>query len=85
MGRYLRSPNVAVALRHLKSLQKKIVEDPELAKAYTVVINKYLAKGCTRKVLPEELGGMQYFQPHFAVIKPSDPSKVRVVFDAAAL
>ena len=38
-------------------------------------INKYLAIGYARKVPPDELLGVQFFQPHFALIKPIEPWK----------
>ena len=61
--------NDVVALRRFLAIQKLMRADPEFAKA--IAINKYLLKGYARKVPKRELGGFQYFQPHFAIVKPS--------------
>src|SRR4051794_38621668 len=41
----------------------------------------------TRKLSPEEVqagGSRVWYIPHFPVLKPNKPGKIRVVFDAAA-
>ena len=71
------------ALRNYRQSQRRRRLDPIYAVSYAKSINKYFEKGYARKVPLSELGGDQYFHPHFGVTKPGEPDKVRVVFDAA--
>ncbi|KFD44846.1 hypothetical protein M514_14277, partial [Trichuris suis] len=49
---------------------------------------EYIAAGHARKLSPEEVNagplGRTWWLPHHPVINPNKPSKVRIVFDAAA-
>ena len=52
-----------------------------------MVMKEYVAKGYARKLTPEEAavtGSRTWYLPHFLVLNPNKPGKVRVVFDAAA-
>jgi hypothetical protein len=70
-------------LRDYRSLQRRLRADPVLCASYAKSMNKNFEKGYARKVPLSELGGDQFFHPHFGVTKPEEPGKVRVVFDAA--
>ena len=50
-------------------------------------MDDYLEKGYTRRLSPDEVlasGPKKWYLPHFLVLNPNKPGKVRIVFDAAA-
>ena len=75
-----------MAMHRLQSTEKRLQKSPELAKAYSDVLETYQDKGCIRKVLPEEEKSDQvWYLPHFPILRPDkSTTKVRVVFDASA-
>ena len=73
---------MSFALRCLRQTEKRLGSDPANATGYAKSVNKYFDKGYARKDPLVELGGDQYFYPHFVVTKPGEPENVRIVFDA---
>ena len=50
-------------------------------------MDDYLEKGYTHRLSPDEVltsGPKKWYLPHFLVLNPNKPGKVRIVFDAAA-
>lgn len=77
----------AIAEKGLFSLEKRMLHDDEFAVRYTAKIDKYIQKGYARKLYESEIDDKSYpiwYLPHFGVVNPHKPTKVRVVFDAAA-
>ena len=63
--------------------RKRLLQDKELGKAYSKVIDDYKEKGYISKVNESDTKEKWYL-PHFRVIKPDrETIKVRVVFDAS--
>ena len=78
--------NTELAKRRLRSTERKLSKDHEVATAYQSVINKYLEKKYIRKVPPDEpKPECEWLPPHFAVVRPEkETTKVRIVFDGSA-
>jgi hypothetical protein len=75
------------AMSRLQNTEKRLLRDPEIAKNYQDIFDKYSAKGYIRKVPAEEKDPPQgvYYLPHFPVLRPDKTTtKTRIVFDAAA-
>ncbi|CAD7003494.1 unnamed protein product [Ceratitis capitata] len=92
-GLLWRSDNVqlpesySMALKRLVSIEKKIAHNEEFGKAYREIIKDYVRKGYACKLQPAELGEVgprTWYFPHYAVVNPHKPEKLRFVFDAAA-
>ena len=79
--------NRVVAERQLRSLERRLSMDNELARAYTKTIHDDVAKGHAKKLTAEEANipaKHQWFLPHHPVLNPNKPGKVRRVFNVAA-
>ena len=78
--------NYCVAEKRLKYLKKKFENDSKLQEQYTKTVSKYVEDGHACVVGPIDLNSEspQWFLPHHAVFKRSNPEKCRVVFDCAA-
>ncbi|XP_017469917.1 PREDICTED: uncharacterized protein LOC108361720 [Rhagoletis zephyria] len=77
----------SMALKRLVGIERKIARNKEFGKAYREIINNYVSKGYARKLQSSEVaevGSRTWYLPHFAVINPHKPGKLRLVFDAAA-
>ena len=77
----------SMALRRLWSVEKKMDKDQSFADQYIKKIEDYISKGYARKLDSKEAeveGDKTWYLPHFAVINPNKPGKIRIVFDAAA-
>ncbi|CAG7726320.1 unnamed protein product, partial [Allacma fusca] len=75
------------AERRLRYIEKKLDKDPVLAKAYIDKINDHVQKGYARELSIDEAAvqtSKTWYLPHFAVVNPNKPGKIRVVWDAAA-
>ncbi|XP_036347872.1 uncharacterized protein LOC118757252, partial [Rhagoletis pomonella] len=75
------------AHQRLKCLRKKFIKDPNLKYTIQSQIDNLLAKGYAKKLTEEEVaarGGKIWYLPIFIVSNPNKPSKVRMVWDAAA-
>ncbi|XP_036348019.1 uncharacterized protein LOC118757413 [Rhagoletis pomonella] len=76
-----------MAERRLLSVERRMHQDAEFALRYKQEMSKYVAKGYARKLTSQEISApyaQAWYLPHFAVFNPSKPSKLRIVFDAAA-
>jgi len=79
--------NRVMAENRLKSTEKRLKRDDDLAKKYCAIIEDYVNKGYARVLSSEEseaLTAKQWFLPHHPVLNPHKPGKVRMVMDAAA-
>ena len=81
-------PNNRVqAEKRLQQLKRRFQRNPEFAAQYKTVMNDYIVKGYAVKLSKEEAARTSshtWYLPHHGVINPNK-SKVRVVYDAAAL
>ncbi len=80
--------NRQLAEKRFSSLSRKLDKDPDMRTRYMEAMNGYISKGYARRLTPEETrqsSDRTYYLPHHAVINPKKPSKLRVVFDAAAV
>ena len=77
--------NRGVAESRLRMLKRKFQSNAKLAEDYTATVEGYIADNQARLVSASEAAEEhQWFLPHHAVFKKSNPSKCRVVFDCAA-
>ena len=75
------------ALRRLHCEEKKMDRDPKYAEQYCGKIEEAITKGYCRKVSEEKLlqeTPLTWYLPHFSVVNPNKPGKMRVVWNAAA-
>jgi hypothetical protein len=80
-------PSYENALKRLKHIERKMAKDPTFKEEYTKKIVDYKEKGYIRKLSEHEasiLNDRTYYLPHFGVVNPNKPNKLRLVFDAAA-
>ena len=75
--------NRAVAESRLRMLKKKFESNPKLKEDYTKTVEAYISDE-QAMLVEEEYEALQWFLPHHAVFKRSNPEKCRVVFDCAA-
>ena len=77
--------NRSMAESRLRMLKRKFAADPKLAEDYSKTVEAYIADR-QAKLVEEDVSDeqSQWFLPHHAVFKRSNPSKCRVVFDCAA-
>ena len=67
--------NAELAKRRLKSTERKLAKDPEVAAAYQRVINEYLEKKYIRRVPPDEpKPECEWLLPHFPAVRPEKAS-----------
>lgn len=72
------------AYRRLLNTEKRIDRDPQLKQKYNEQMSALLEKGYA-EVAPQSTGNIKtWYLPHFPVINPMKPDKVRIVHDAAA-
>ena len=79
--------NRPLAVSRFLSLENKLNKKSELKKPYTDTIRDYTNKGHATKLTPENAkltSKITNYIPHHAVFNINKPSKLRVVFDAAA-
>lgn len=79
--------NRSVALKRYVCLQRKLKNDPILAKAVREKMADYKEKGYIRRLTDDELNersNKDWYLPIFPVVNPNKPGKIRMVFDAAA-
>ncbi|XP_046869386.1 uncharacterized protein LOC124462034 [Drosophila willistoni] len=78
--------NEMVIKRQL-SLEKKFNRDPEYRKQYCKLMLEYEQKGYIWLIQESEQNkslDKAWYLPHFGVVNPHKPGKIRIVFDAAA-
>ena len=74
-----------MALQRLQNTEKRLRRIPEVSKAYSDCIQRYVEKGYVTKVPAADHLNTKWFLPHFPVLRPDkDTTKTRIVFDAAA-
>ncbi|XP_045036459.1 uncharacterized protein LOC123477107 [Daphnia magna] len=75
-------------LKNFFALERRLLQQPELAKRYSKAINEYAELGYARQVSSDELKiedlGSRWYVPHHAVTHPHKPNKLRVVFNLSA-
>ena len=77
--------NRSMAESRLRMLRRKLDSNPRLADDYTKTVEGYISDGHAMLVEGDELNEVhQWYLPHHAVFKRSNPEKCRVVFDCAA-
>ncbi|XP_057316774.1 uncharacterized protein LOC130657792 [Hydractinia symbiolongicarpus] len=79
--------NRELAVKRLKSNERKLSKQSILAKNYRLQVKEYIALGHARKLSDFEknqTSDITNYIPHHGVVHPNKPGKVRVVFDAAA-
>ena len=79
------SNNFEMAKSRLRNTKKKLCKDATVAKAYCDTILQYVSKGYVRKLSKND-NQTSWLLPHFPVVRLSrTTTKVRIVFDAAAM
>ncbi|MCP4456979.1 MAG: hypothetical protein GY816_02970, partial [Cytophagales bacterium] len=78
--------NFELSVRRLKSLLRRLQDQPNLVAKYSQMITDQEKLGIIEKVtLSTEEGPMQHYIPHHCVIRPDKATtKVRIVYDASA-
>lgn len=76
--------NYENSLKRLFNIEKKIDRDPALKKKYVEQMDALIKKGYAEPAPPQKTLDKTWYLPHFAVINPMKPAKLRVVHDAAA-
>ena len=79
--------NYDMALRRLKSLEKKFENDPEMRDRYAKSIQDDVEKGYVKRLSKEEVQNgskVTWYLPHRFVINPKKPDRLRRVYDASA-
>ncbi|XP_053947714.1 uncharacterized protein LOC128856436 [Anastrepha ludens] len=79
--------NYTAALHRLEGIERKMKRDETFATAYKEIIDGYLSKGYARKLTPKKssmTSSRKWYLPHFGVVNPNKPQKLRLVFDAAS-
>ncbi|XP_053685942.1 uncharacterized protein LOC128735485 [Sabethes cyaneus] len=80
--------NFSMALRRLKQLENKLQKDPQLYENVCSQIEQYVEKGYAHLATCDELNntapGKYWYLPLNVVLNPKKPSKIRLVWDAAA-
>lgn len=80
-------PSYTNALHRLKCQERKMDKDFKFAEAYCKKIEEYSEKGFIRKLDKTDLQNSHprtWYLPHFGVVNPNKPGKLRLVFDAAS-
>lgn len=81
-------PNaLPMATKRLFTIEAKMRRDPAFANKYKEQMLSYIRKGYAREMSSSELEiatPCKWYLPHFGVVHPSKPEKLRIVFDAAA-
>ncbi|XP_018374271.1 PREDICTED: uncharacterized protein LOC108768369 [Trachymyrmex cornetzi] len=74
-----------VAMRHFKSLERRLIKDPKMYSDYKQFMQEYLRLGHMREVtFPTKSNDEIYYLPHHAVCKETrTTTKLRVVFDGS--
>ena len=78
--------NRIYAENHLKSLQRKLKEDDDLAQLYRKEIQKDLDKGYIKEINgKQEEDNTKWFLLHYGIVSPAKPGKIRRIAKAAAV
>ncbi|XP_037818591.1 uncharacterized protein LOC119608296 [Lucilia sericata] len=77
----------SMALNRFFGLERKMKNNADFGVAYKKIISEYLKKNYVRKLSLSEVDTFHprtWYLPHFGVVNPNKPGKIRLVFDAAA-
>ncbi|XP_073831631.1 uncharacterized protein [Musca autumnalis] len=77
----------SMAFNRLAGIERKMKKNPEFGAGYKRIIQDYVNKGYVRKLTSSEISicsPRTWYLPHFGVLNPLKPGKLRLVFDAAA-
>ncbi|XP_073843555.1 uncharacterized protein [Musca autumnalis] len=77
----------SMAFNRLAGIERKMKKNPEFGADYKRIIQDYVNKGYVRKLRSSEISicsPRTWYLPHFGVLNPLKPGKLRLVFDAAA-
>ncbi|XP_073838192.1 uncharacterized protein [Musca autumnalis] len=77
----------SMAFNRLVGIERKMKKNPEFGADYKRIIQDYVNKGYVRKLTSSEISicsPRTWYLPHFGVLNPLKPGKLRLVFDAAA-
>ena len=78
--------NYSLAVSRAESLRRRLNKDERLRKKYSEVMQGYIEKGYA-ELVPKDFrkeNSREWFLPHFPVLNPKKPDKLRIVFDCAA-
>ncbi|XP_036347106.1 uncharacterized protein LOC118756451, partial [Rhagoletis pomonella] len=81
-------PSYGMAYKRLLQVEAKMRKDSQFAKCYINEINKYIDKDYAKQLSTAEVNIVKpttWYLPHFGVVNPHKPDKLRIVFDAAAM
>lgn len=70
------------------NMREVLEEEKLLKKSYRQKIRDYVTKGYVRRLTKTEAAQTSphtWYLPHFSVVNPNKPGKMRFVFDAAAM
>ena len=76
-----------LCVNRLKSLQRKLLKEPELIREYNQIIEEQLSKGIVERVAAEKDSDEEEVHdlPHHAVIqRDRETTKLRIVYDGSA-
>lgn len=73
-----------LALSRFRSLEAKMLREPDYAEQYRKNIHDTFIKGYAEECTALDPKGVCWYLPHFGVTNPNKPGKLRVVHDAAA-
>lgn len=76
-----------LCVNRLKSLQRKLLKEPELLREYHQIIEEQLSKGIVERVAAEKDNEKEnvHYLPHHAVIRRDrETTKLRIVYDGSA-
>ncbi|XP_026736747.1 uncharacterized protein LOC113500239 [Trichoplusia ni] len=76
--------NYCNAVKRLENIERKLDRDPKLKQKYNEQMEALVAKGYAERAPADKNPKKTWYLPHFAVINPMKPEKLRVVHDAAA-
>ena len=77
----------SLAIQRFQYIEKRMLKDTSFAEDSRNKIKEYVEKGYARRLEEEEIKQEYkkvWYLPHFAVVNPNKPGKIRFVFDAAA-
>ncbi|XP_067634861.1 uncharacterized protein [Eurosta solidaginis] len=76
-----------MAYQRLRNLESRMSKDSNFNTRYRSEIEKYVQKGYARLLSRDKVAQTSpttWYLPHFGVVNPHKPNKLRIVFDAAA-
>ena len=80
------SSDYELCVNRLKSLQRKLLKEPELIREYNQIIEEQLSKGIVEKVAAEdnEKENVHYLPHHVVIRRDRATTKLRIVYDGSA-